>query len=80
MKLIKQIHARSLLPCQDTPAIKATWSSKVVSTLPVLMSGLRISPPSEEVLKPGKEVEYVYDQASHLAQAVRGSIMLMDSP
>ena len=26
------------------------------------MSGLRKSPPSEEVLEPGKEVEYVYDQ------------------
>ena len=57
-----QIHARSLLPCQDTPAIKASYSSRVKSTLPVLMSGLRQSPPSEEVLEPGKEVEYVYDQ------------------
>ncbi|ORY35363.1 peptidase family M1-domain-containing protein [Naematelia encephala] len=56
------IHARSLLPCQDTPAIKATYSAKVKSILPVLMSGLRKSPPSEEVLEPGKEVEYVYDQ------------------
>ncbi len=26
------------------------------------MSGLRISPPSEEVLEPGKRREYVYDQ------------------
>ena len=60
-----QIHARSLLPCQDTPAIKATYSSKVKSTSPVLMSGLRISPPSEETPSPGKEAEYVYEQVSY---------------
>ncbi|KAK4685307.1 leukotriene-A4 hydrolase, partial [Tremellales sp. Uapishka_1] len=56
------IHARSLLPCQDTPAVKSTYSSKVTSILPVLMSGLRVSPPSEQVLEIGKKVEYVYDQ------------------
>ena len=51
-----------MLPCQDTPAIKSTYSAKVKSILPVLMSGLRKSPPSEEVLTPGEEREYVYDQ------------------
>lgn len=58
------IHARSLLPCQDTPAIKATYAAKVRSVLPVLLSGLRQSPKSEEKWVPGKEVEYVYDQVS----------------
>ncbi|RSH81372.1 hypothetical protein EHS25_006904 [Saitozyma podzolica] len=56
------IHARSLLPCQDTPAIKATYAAKVRSVLPVLLSGLRQSPKPEEKWVPGKEVEYVYDQ------------------
>ncbi len=53
-----------MFPCQDTPGIKATYSAKVRSILPVLMSGLRVSPPSEETLEPGKEVEYVYDQVT----------------
>lgn len=69
--LILQIHARSLLPCQDTPAIKATYSSKVRSILPVLMSGLRISPPSEDTPNPGKEAEYVYDQVSLIVVHLR---------
>ncbi|NXD32286.1 LKHA4 aminopeptidase, partial [Spelaeornis formosus] len=56
------IHARSMFPSQDTPAIKSTYSAKVKSILPVLMSGLRQSPPPEQVLEPGTEVEYVYDQ------------------
>ncbi len=58
------IHARSMLPCQDTPAIKSTYSAKVRSVLPVLMSGLRQSPAEQEPWVPGKEVEYVYDQVS----------------
>jgi hypothetical protein len=53
-----------MFPCQDTPGIKATYSAKVKSILPVLMSGLRVSPPSEETLEPGKEVQYVYDQVT----------------
>lgn len=56
------IHARSLLPCQDTPAVKATYSAKVKGELPVLMSALRQSPKSEEEWVPGKVIEYVYDQ------------------
>ena len=59
-----QIHARSLFPSQDTPAIKSTYSAKVKSILPVLMSGLRQSPPPEQTLEPGQEVEYTYDQVS----------------
>ena len=33
-------HARSLLPCQDTPDVKSTYSFNVRSPLPVLASGL----------------------------------------
>ena len=51
-----------MFPCQDTPAIKATYGARVRSVLPVLMSGLRRSPGSEEGWGEGREVEYVYDQ------------------
>ncbi len=50
------------MPCQDTPAIKATYSAKVKGELPVLMSALRKSPAPEDKWTPGKVVEYVYDQ------------------
>jgi leukotriene-A4 hydrolase len=48
----------------DTPAVKATYTSTVTSYLPVLMSALRVSPPSEEVLaiSHDKEVTYKYRQ------------------
>ncbi|KDQ17535.1 hypothetical protein BOTBODRAFT_172006 [Botryobasidium botryosum FD-172 SS1] len=49
------IHARSLAPLQDTPSVKITYSAKVKSTLPVLLSALRISPPTVSVHN-GKEV------------------------
>lgn len=41
------IHARSLLPCQDTPAVKATYAAKVRGELPILMSALRANPESK---------------------------------
>lgn len=34
------IHARSLLPCQDTPDVKSTFTFNIRSPLPVLASGL----------------------------------------
>ncbi|KAK3648952.1 Leucyl aminopeptidase yscIV [Elasticomyces elasticus] len=34
------IHARSLLPCQDTPDVKSTYIFNIRSPLPVLASGL----------------------------------------
>lgn len=34
------IHARSLLPCQDTPDVKATYTFNLRSPLPVVASGL----------------------------------------
>ncbi|KPV73418.1 uncharacterized protein RHOBADRAFT_55163 [Rhodotorula graminis WP1] len=46
------IHARSLLPCFDTPAVKATYAATVHSTLPILLSALRISPPLDAPAPP----------------------------
>jgi leukotriene-A4 hydrolase len=34
------IHARSLLPCQDTPDVKSTYTFNLRSPLPVVASGL----------------------------------------
>ena len=34
------IHARSLIPCQDTPDVKSTYTFNLRSPLPVLASGL----------------------------------------
>ncbi|KAL7415639.1 peptidase family M1-domain-containing protein [Mrakia frigida] len=57
------IHARSLIPSQDTPSIKSTYSASVHSTLPVLLSAIRISPSISAPLETGgKTVEYKYEQ------------------
>ena len=37
------IHCRSLFPCQDAPAVKATYHSTIRSPLPVVVSGLSTS-------------------------------------
>ncbi|KAI8890225.1 leukotriene A-4 hydrol [Backusella circina FSU 941] len=34
------IHGRAMIPCQDSPAIKVTYSASVTSELPVVMSAL----------------------------------------
>lgn len=36
----QSIHARSLFPCFDTPAVKSSYNFTIKSSLPVLMSGL----------------------------------------
>lgn len=58
------IHMRSLAPCMDTPAVKSPYSATVRSYLPVLMSALRQSPPSEQTIdiKQGKQHTFEYRQ------------------
>lgn len=58
------IHMRSLAPCMDTPAVKATYTATVRSYLPVLLSALRVSPPSEQTFEIKKEqlLEFQYKQ------------------
>ncbi|KAJ7909530.1 peptidase family M1-domain-containing protein [Mycena leptocephala] len=61
------IHARALAPVQDSPSVKITYSAKVASILPVLLSAIRVSPPSEGPAHDGKiigedVVTYMYDQ------------------
>ncbi|KIP01983.1 hypothetical protein PHLGIDRAFT_112533 [Phlebiopsis gigantea 11061_1 CR5-6] len=62
------IYARSLAPVQDTPSIKTTYTAKVASVLPTLLSAVRISPPSDGPAHGGKVVGkdivvYEYDQS-----------------
>ncbi|KAL1110315.1 hypothetical protein AAG570_007848, partial [Ranatra chinensis] len=54
------IHARSLLPCQDSPSVKFTYSAEVVvpENLIALMSALRMG---EELVTGGKKI-YKFNQ------------------
>ncbi|KAJ6469011.1 peptidase family M1-domain-containing protein [Mycena vitilis] len=61
------IYARALVPVQDSPSVKITYSAKVASVLPVLLSAIRMSPPSDGPAHDGKvigkdAVTYTYDQ------------------
>ncbi|KIK04477.1 hypothetical protein K443DRAFT_675932 [Laccaria amethystina LaAM-08-1] len=77
------IHARALAPLQDTPSVKIKYSAKVKSKLPVLISALRVSPPSDGPPHDGKvigedSVVYSYDQPipipSYLIAIAAGNI------
>ncbi|KAI0245676.1 hypothetical protein BJV78DRAFT_1277392 [Lactifluus subvellereus] len=61
------IYARALAPLQDTPSLKITYTARVASVLPVLLSAICVSPPSEGPAHDGKAigkdvVSYVYEQ------------------
>ncbi|KAK4629228.1 Leukotriene A-4 hydrolase [Fulvia fulva] len=74
------IHARSLLPCQDTPDVKSTYSFNIRSPLPVLASGL---PAGVKDFQPGENGKpgtllYSYNQeipmASYLFALASGDL------
>ncbi|KAI0063061.1 zincin [Artomyces pyxidatus] len=50
------IYARTLAPLQDTSSLKITYSARVASVLPVLLSAIRVSPASEGPVHDGKTV------------------------
>ncbi|KAI1790494.1 metalloprotease [Ganoderma leucocontextum] len=50
------IYARSLAPLQDSPSVKITYTAKVASVLPALLSAIRVSPPSDGPAHDGKEI------------------------
>ncbi|KAI0742573.1 metalloprotease [Daedaleopsis nitida] len=61
------IYARSMAPLQDTSSVKITYTAKVASVLPALLSAIRISPPLDGPPHDGKEigkdvVTYTYKQ------------------
>ncbi|PAV21678.1 leukotriene-A4 hydrolase [Pyrrhoderma noxium] len=65
------IYARTLAPVQDTPSVKITYSAAVKSVLPVLMSAVRVSPPSNGPPHDGKVigkdlVTYTYNQPTSI--------------
>ncbi|THH04799.1 hypothetical protein EW145_g5260 [Phellinidium pouzarii] len=65
------IYARTLAPLQDTPSVKITYSAEVTSILPVLMSAVRVSPPSDGPAHDGKiigkeTVTYTYNQPTSI--------------
>jgi leukotriene-A4 hydrolase len=55
------IHARSMLPCQDTPSVKATYSASVTAPegITVLMSALRKHDTPQEQ---GQKKKYCFEQ------------------
>ncbi|CAG7847845.1 Leukotriene A-4 hydrolase homolog Short=LTA-4 hydrolase; AltName: Full=Leukotriene A(4) hydrolase [Serendipita indica DSM 11827] len=69
------IYARSIAPLQDSPSVKITYTASVTSVLPVVMSAIRVSPPSTGPIHDGKElgkdvVEYKYKQPTPLASYI----------
>ena len=73
------IHCRSILPCQDTPAVKASYEAKVVvpKDMVVLLSAVRLD--EGKPSKDGSTKEYCFDQKipvpSYLIAIVVGDIV-----
>ncbi|KAI0089923.1 peptidase family M1-domain-containing protein [Irpex rosettiformis] len=83
------IYMRSLAPVQDTPSIKTTYSARVSSVLPVLMSAIRTSPPADGPPHDGKvigkdTVTYTYNQPvpipSYLIAIAAGNVVYKPFP
>ncbi|KAI0757548.1 metalloprotease [Daedaleopsis nitida] len=50
------IYARSMAPLQDSSSVKITYTAKVHTVLPALLSAIRVSPPSDGPAHDGKEI------------------------
>ncbi|KAG7442686.1 zincin [Guyanagaster necrorhizus] len=83
------IYMRTLAPVQDTPSVKITYTAKVTSVLPVLLSAIRQSPPSDGPAHGGKIVgkdlvEYIYHQPvpipSYLIAIASGNVVYRPFP
>ncbi|PBK87275.1 hypothetical protein ARMGADRAFT_972092 [Armillaria gallica] len=83
------IYMRTLAPVQDTPSVKITYTAKVTSVLPVLLSAIRQSPPSDGPAHGGKIVgkdlvEYSYHQPvpipSYLIAIASGNVVYRPFP
>ncbi|KAK0462904.1 uncharacterized protein EV420DRAFT_1627897 [Desarmillaria tabescens] len=83
------IYMRTLAPVQDTPSVKITYTAKVTSVLPVLLSAIRQSPPSDGPAHGGKTVgkdlvEYSYHQPvpipSYLIAIASGNVVYRPFP
>ncbi|KAJ7454867.1 peptidase family M1-domain-containing protein [Mycena latifolia] len=83
------IYARAMAPLQDTPSVKITYTAAVTSVLPVLLSAIRVSPPSEGPAHDGKtvgkdSVVYTYNQPvpipSYLIAIASGNVVYKPFP
>ncbi|KAJ7284708.1 peptidase family M1-domain-containing protein [Mycena rebaudengoi] len=83
------IYARAMAPLQDSPSVKIKYTAKVTSVLPVLLSAIRVSPPSDGPAHAGKTigkdaVEYTYDQPvpipSYLLAIAAGNVRYRPFP
>ncbi|XP_006454850.1 hypothetical protein AGABI2DRAFT_198496 [Agaricus bisporus var. bisporus H97] len=83
------IYSRALAPLQDSPSAKITYSAKVKSVLPVLLSAIRVSPPADGPPHGGKiigkdEIIYSYNQpvpiATYLIAIAAGNIHFRSFP
>ena len=68
------IHARSIIPCQDTPSVKATFSANVESPLPVVMSAVPVENKSSAVSENVYEFKQEVPISSYLIAIASGNL------
>ncbi|KAJ7591549.1 peptidase family M1-domain-containing protein [Mycena floridula] len=83
------IYARAIAPLQDSPSVKITYSATVSAILPILLSAIRVSPPSDGPSHDGKIVgtdivTYTYRQPipipSYLIAIAAGNVVYRPFP